>query len=89
MERGWIERPFLEEEVHNSIMGMKGDKVPGLDGFTIPFFQRCWNIVKIDLMKVLDEIYHSEELYETFEQYIYYSYPQKEKCNGIERLSSH
>lgn len=36
-EKGWVERPFSENEVHRSIMGIKGDNVPCLDGFTITF----------------------------------------------------
>lgn len=35
------------------IFNMKGDKALGLDGFTTSFFQNCWDIVKVDLMKVL------------------------------------
>lgn len=42
---------------------MKGDKTPGLDGFTISFFQKCWDIIKVDLMKVFVEFYESEEFY--------------------------
>jgi len=52
-----LERPFLEEEVKNMIMRIKRDKAPGLDGFTIPFFQWCWNIIKEDLFKVIEEFY--------------------------------
>lgn len=52
MEKRWVERQFTEEEVHQSIMSMKGDKAPGPDGFPSFFFQRCWDIVKGDLMNV-------------------------------------
>lgn len=63
-EKRWLERPISEDELHKSIMGIKGDRELGLDGFTITFFQRCWDIVKGDMMKVLDEFYYSEEFYE-------------------------
>lgn len=65
-----IERPFSEEEVHSCILDMKEDKAPSPDGFTISFFQICWNIVKDDLMKVLDEFYYSEEFYEHLNNFI-------------------
>lgn len=35
----YLENPFWEEEILNMIMGMKGNKSPGLDEFTISFFQ--------------------------------------------------
>lgn len=38
VEKKLVERPFLEVEVSNSIMRMKGDKALGLDGFSISFF---------------------------------------------------
>jgi hypothetical protein len=34
------------------ITDLNGDKAPGLDGFTMAFFQKCWYILKIDIMDV-------------------------------------
>lgn len=64
VEKSWVEHPFSEDEEFNTIKRMKGDKVPGPDGFSIVFFQKYWDIVKGDLMKVLDEFYYSKEFYE-------------------------
>lgn len=55
-EKSCIERPSSEEEVHLCILGMKGDKAPVPNNFTISFFQRCWNIVKGDLIKVMGDL---------------------------------
>ena len=33
-------------------MEMEGDKAPGLDGFTMAFFQKCWRVVKEGVMAV-------------------------------------
>lgn len=43
---------------------MKGEKAPGPNGFSIFFFQKCWNIIKYDFMEVLEEFYYLEEFYE-------------------------
>lgn len=43
-EKKWAERPFTMEEL--VIKSFKGDKAPGLDGFNLCFFQKCWSIVK-------------------------------------------
>lgn len=49
--------PFGEEEVKDAAFGMDGEKSPSLDGFTMLFFQECWEIIKDDLFKVLGEFY--------------------------------
>lgn len=36
-EKCWVERPFSKEEAFNTVKCMKGDKVPGPDGFSIAF----------------------------------------------------
>lgn len=38
-------------------MCMGKDKSPGLDGFTMLFFQECWDIVRDGLIKVFTEFY--------------------------------
>ncbi|RVW81853.1 putative mitochondrial protein [Vitis vinifera] len=41
-----LEMPFSEEEIHFALMEMRGDKAPGPDGFTVAFWQDCWDFVK-------------------------------------------
>lgn len=53
----WLERPFGEEEVKEAIFGMDGSKSPSLDGFTMFFYQVCWDIIKDDLMNVTGEFF--------------------------------
>ncbi|KAK1310890.1 hypothetical protein QJS10_CPA08g00721 [Acorus calamus] len=37
------------EEIAVNLKQMKGDSSPGPDGFTVGFFQHCWEVVKDDL----------------------------------------
>jgi len=40
---------------------MNHDKAPGLDGFSIAFFQDCWDVIKTDLMGVFQDFHtHSK-----------------------------
>jgi hypothetical protein len=48
-EKNWLERDFEEKEVWELVKGMEGDKAPGLDGYTMAFFQACWVVVKHDI----------------------------------------
>jgi hypothetical protein len=49
----WLERAFEEKEVWDVIKDWKGDKAPGPDGSTMAFFQKCWDILKTDIMDFL------------------------------------
>ncbi|KAL5543460.1 hypothetical protein UlMin_007244 [Ulmus minor] len=51
----WLERPFEEEEIKKAVFGCDREKSPGPDGFTGDFFQDCWDFLKDDIVKVLEE----------------------------------
>ena len=46
MEAGWLERDFEEEEVKRVVFKMNGGKVSGPDGFSMAFFQVCWDVLR-------------------------------------------
>lgn len=46
--------PFTIEEVKRAILGMKREKVSGPNGFPPSFFQEYWDIIKEDLMNVME-----------------------------------
>lgn len=48
----WLERPIEETKVHEVVRRMVEDKSYGPGGFSIGFFQLCWDVVKEDLIKV-------------------------------------
>jgi hypothetical protein len=56
-EASSLEAPFEESEVREVIKGMDRDKAPGPDGFSMAFFQDCWEVVKEDFMAVFEEFH--------------------------------
>ena len=52
-----LEHPFSEEEIHRALIEMNGDKAPGPDGFTMTFWQRCWALVKEEVLELFKEFY--------------------------------
>jgi hypothetical protein len=52
-----LEDPFEEKEVWEVIKGMDRDKAPGPDGFSMAFFQDCWDVIKGDFMAVFADFY--------------------------------
>ena len=49
--------PFSKVEIHAALMGMNGDKAPGPDGFTVAFWQSCWETVKEDVLDMFNEFH--------------------------------
>ena len=56
-----MEKPFEESEVLNAIMEFNGDKSPGLDGFSMAFFQACWGILKSNIMAVFHHFHVTDQ----------------------------
>lgn len=52
-DTGCLDAPFSEEQVWNVIKELHPDKAPGLDGFTIRFYQACWPIIKVEVLCVV------------------------------------
>jgi hypothetical protein len=52
-----MERKFDREEVFHVLQDLQGDKAPGLDGFSMAFFHRCWEVVGDDIMAFFDEFH--------------------------------
>ncbi|RVX18958.1 Transposon TX1 uncharacterized 149 kDa protein [Vitis vinifera] len=55
-----LEQPFTEAEIHLALMGMNGDKAPGPDGFTVAFWQCCWEFVKEEIVDVFKDFYEDK-----------------------------
>jgi hypothetical protein len=56
-EASSLELPFEEREVLEVVKGLIRDKATGPDGFTLAFFQDCWDVIKTDLMGVFQDFH--------------------------------
>jgi hypothetical protein len=56
-EASSLELPFEEREVLEVVKGLNRNKAPGPDGFTLAFFQDCWEVIKTDLMGVFQDFH--------------------------------
>lgn len=48
-------RPIEHEEVEEAVFQMEKGKAPGPDGFTVDFFQQCWDLVKEEVWEIVEE----------------------------------
>nr|XP_045087277.1 uncharacterized protein LOC123494868 [Aegilops tauschii subsp. strangulata] len=55
-----LEGTFSEEEVEKIIKDMPFDKAQGPDGFTGRFYVTCWQIIKVDFMRALNQFYDGD-----------------------------
>ncbi|KAG5599567.1 hypothetical protein H5410_030937 [Solanum commersonii] len=62
-ENEWLQRPFTETEVLQTIQQCDGDKAPSPDGYTLKFFKACWEILKEDLMQTIHN-FHQKGVFE-------------------------
>jgi hypothetical protein len=54
-----MEREFEKDEIWEVVRNFKGDKATCSDGFTMAFFQKCWEVLKDDIIAVLKEFHNS------------------------------
>jgi hypothetical protein len=47
------------------VKGMDSDKVPGLDGFSMAFFQACRDVINVDIMGVFHNFQASSKFKNT------------------------
>ena len=52
-------QPFEEEEVKKAVFDCNGNKSPGSDCFTLAFFQKCWEVVKSEVISVMNDFHSS------------------------------
>ncbi|KAM1590943.1 hypothetical protein EV1_034624 [Malus domestica] len=53
----WLERSFEEAEVQKAVFDCGRDKSPGLDGSFMQMFQSNWDILKVYILKVMEEFF--------------------------------
>ena len=81
-----LELPFFEVEIYAALMGMNGDKAPGPDGFTIAFWQKCWEIVKEDVLDMFKEFHEQNSFIRSLNHTFLVLLPKK---GGVEDLGDY
>lgn len=53
-------QPFSETEIKEALFQMEKNKAPGPDKIPIEVFQKCWNIVKNDVIQLFDDFHNNK-----------------------------
>lgn len=54
--------PISEEEISNIFWSMEPDKGPETDGFSIHFYIICWELIKLDLLRMVQGFMRKEKV---------------------------
>ena len=76
--------PITMEELEKTVFQMKKGKAPGPDGFPIEFFQEFWDIIKLDLLTVVQESQKNKKMLRALNSTFLALIP---KGDGADRLS--
>lgn len=58
-----LQSPFEEQEIWDSVKACAGDKAPGPDGFSVVFLNKCWEVIKEDVVAAVQN-FHSQDVFE-------------------------
>lgn len=73
----WLARPFMLEELKQAIFLLAKVKAQGQTVLTA-VFQGCWEIIKDDLVKVMEEFHNHEKSCKALKCHIYLFSSEKE-----------
>ncbi|GLT33516.1 hypothetical protein SLA2020_080980 [Shorea laevis] len=62
VQREWLERPFIVEEIEEGLRSCDGSKAPGSDGFNFNFIKFAWSTMKDDFVNFLLEFHRHGRL---------------------------
>jgi len=65
---------------------MQNGKAPGLDGFNVDFFKACWEIVKQDILEVVEDLRRSKIVLRALSTSFIALIPKEEKSMTPDRF---
>jgi hypothetical protein len=83
VEASSLELPFEEKEVLEVVKGMNHDKALDPDGFSIAFFQDCWDVIKTDLMGVFQGFHTHSKFVESINATFLALIPKKSEAMDL------
>jgi hypothetical protein len=66
---------------------LKGDKAPRLDGFSMAFFQKCWEVIKKGMMAVFKEFHETGKFEKSFNATFVALIPKKVRAMDFSTIS--
>lgn len=84
MENEYLTQSFLESEVKEAVWNCESFKSSGPDGFNFKFLKECWETVKPDFMRMLDEFHRNGKLVKGSNPSFIVLIPKKDGASSLE-----
>ena len=80
---GSLLRPIPLSKVEKVMFNIKKGKVPDHDGFPIEFFKEFWEIIKLDLLELVQESYRHKKMLKSMNSTFLVLIPKQEGANQL------
>eukprot|EP00253_Pinus_taeda_P007867 PITA_07867 len=81
-----LNRLVIEEEVSEVIKEMQNGKAPSPDGFNVDFFKSCWNIVKLDILNIVEDSRLNKNILKVLNTSFISLIPKQDNAQTLDRL---
>lgn len=85
-KKEWLERPFEQREVVETLKSLKDEKAPGPNGFLMNLFKDFWGVLGKDVIKAMEEYNANATLCSSLNASFYHTHPVEERHNRITRF---
>lgn len=78
--------PIRLPELEKVVFHIKKGKAPGPDGFPIEFYQEFWEIIKFDLLEVVQESHRNKQMLKSLNSTFLTLIPKKDEANKLDQF---
>lgn len=78
-----LEAAFTEEEIWSALKECDGNKAPGPDGFNLSCIQKCWKLMKGEIVQLMHDFHSNGKLVKGFNSSFITLIPKKDNPNGL------
>jgi len=82
----WLNREVSLEEVKEAVFSLGASKAPGPDGLNGMFYQKSWEIVKWDILGVVNEFFQSGQFPEPINETLIVVIPKIENLETVSQF---
>lgn len=82
----WLDTLIFEEEIKQVMFEVNSNKSLGPDNFTAKFYQECWPIIKIDLVRVVKDFFHKGKMLREVNNTFIVMIPKSENASSLDQF---
>ena len=84
-ENKFLTASFMEKKIRDAVFAMEHNKAPGPDGFPAEFYQKFWDVIKVDLMQMFHDLHSGTLLLFSLNFGVITLIPKVQEANRIQQ----